>query len=310
MDIKKNKKMVQIYEYIMNEISSHEKIMEYLKNSKYYQIHQFTFDYIFDEATKQLEIYDITAKESVKSVLDGFNATIMAYGQTGTGKTFTMEGELPNSEGITFLAIKDLFKEINKNNEKNISFDIKISFLQIYNEQILDLLNSKSQNKNLSIREDKLKGVFVENLTEISVNNQDEALELLVKGSNIRANATTKLNIKSSRSHAIFIIHILKKSNGNYSQHSKLNFVDLAGSERIRVTGATGARLEECKSINQSLAQLANVIFALSKKKINHVPYRNNKLTRLLEDSLGGNCRTTLIATVSPHLDSFSESVK
>lgn len=176
---------------------------------------------------------------------------------------------------------------------------------------ITDLL---TKNKDtLSIREDKKRGIFVDGLTEYEVHSPEEIMKMMRRGSQSRPTASTKMNEVSSRSHAIFVVTIERKEKTDeLTTHSigKLNFVDLAGSERIRITGATGLRLEECKKINQSLAALGNVISALSsRQQRSHVPYRNSKLTRLLEDSLGGNCKTTMIAMISPAIESFSESV-
>ena len=186
-----------------------------------------------------------------------------------------------------------------------------MSYLQIYNEIITDLLSKEKQS--LMIREDKKRGIFVEGLTEWPVSSSDQIMKMMRRGAQSRPTASTKMNEVSSRSHAIFVVTIerAEKKEG-ITTHSigKLNFVDLAGSERIRVTGATGQRLEECKKINQSLAALGNVISALSSRASrSHIPYRNSKLTRLLEDSLGGNCKTTMIANISPAIESFTESV-
>jgi hypothetical protein len=170
------------------------------------------------------------------------------------------------------------------------------------------------EKESLMIREDKRKGIFVDGLSEWPVSNPEQIMKMMKRGAQSRPTASTKMNEVSSRSHAIFILSIERsEKKDGVTNHSigKLNFVDLAGSERIRVTGATGQRLEECKKINQSLAALGNVISALSSKtNRSHIPYRNSKLTRLLEDSLGGNCKTTMIANISPAIDSFNESVR
>lgn len=203
---------------------------------------------------------------------------------------------------------------------------IRASYLQIYNEVIFDLL--RPDRANLQIREDKKKGVFVEGLSEWAVRSPIDIYGLMKKGQQSRATAATKLNDVSSRSHAVFIIvveqmSIISDENGNKKSKNfededalkhikvgKLNLVDLAGSERLSITGATGKRLEECKKINQSLSSLGNVIAALTDRKARaHIPYRDSKLTRLLEDSLGGNCKTTMMAMVSPSYSSFSESL-
>jgi len=202
---------------------------------------------------------------------------------------------------------------------------IRASYLQIYNEIIYDLL--KGERSNLQIREDKRKGVFVEGLSEWAVRSPSDIYSLMKKGESSRATAATKLNDVSSRSHAVFIIIIEQMTllntdldNSNIDpvlndfpksiKVSKLNLVDLAGSERLSVTGATGKRLEECKKINQSLSALGNVIAALTDTKVRtHIPYRDSKLTRLLEDSLGGNCKTTMMAMISPAYFSIAESL-
>ncbi len=196
---------------------------------------------------------------------------------------------------------------------------VRASYLQIYNEVISDLL--KVERTSLQIREDKKKGVFVEGLSEWVVRSPNEIYSLMQKGALSRATATTKMNDLSSRSHAVFVIIVEQMTaedghsveddeSAKHLKMGKLNLVDLAGSERVRVTGATGKRLEESKKINQSLSCLGNVIAALTDAKSRtHIPYRDSKLTRLLEDSLGGNCKTTMIAMISPAYDSFGESL-
>ena len=201
---------------------------------------------------------------------------------------------------------------------KDTTFMVRVSYLQIYNEIISDLL--RVERTSLQIREDKKKGVFVEGLSEWAVRSPNEVYSLMQKGAQCRATATTKMNDLSSRSHAVFIIIVEQMSLINKADHynedapkqikvGKLNLVDLAGSERVRVTQATGQRLEESKKINQSLSALGNVIAALTDQKArSHIPYRDSKLTRILEDSLGGNCKTTMMAMVSPSSDAFGES--
>ena len=192
---------------------------------------------------------------------------------------------------------------------------VRASYLQIYNEVISDLL--KVERSSLQIREDRKKGVFVEGLSEWAVRSPNEIYSLLQRGALSRATATTKMNDLSSRSHAVFIIIVEQMKTvqdgpsepSRYIKVGKLNLVDLAGSERVRVTGATGKRLEESKKINQSLSCLGNVIAALTDQKPrSHIPYRDSKLTRILEDSLGGNCKTTMMAMITPSADAFAES--
>lgn len=273
-------------------------------------------------------MYENTAKPAVWSVLEGYNATILAYGQTGTGKTYTMEGfkysGTDPQRGIVPRSMEEIFRFIQMQSSQNTTFMVRASYLQIYNEVISDLL--KIDRTALQIREDKKKGVFVEGLSEWAVRSPNEIYSLMQKGALSRATATTKMNDLSSRSHAVFIIIVEQmtsmEEDGDTSQQfegedgpkqikvGKLNLVDLAGSERVRVTGATGKRLEESKKINQSLSCLGNVIAALTDQKPrSHIPYRDSKLTRLLEDSLGGNCKTTMMAMISPSSDAFGESL-
>jgi GTPase SAR1 family protein len=290
--------------------------------------HTFKFDHVYDQDSSQKFVYENTAKSAVTSVLEGYNATILAYGQTGTGKTFTMEGFStgltdPN-KGIIPRSMEEIFKYIENTSNKSKTFMVRASYLQIYNEVITDLL--KNESTPLQIRENKKKGVFVEGLSEWVVRTPHDIYNLMKDGMRNRATAATKVNDVSSRSHAVFIIIVeqmksfkdgerddfTKNRPTDYKEIKvgKLNLVDLAGSERVRVTGATGERLEESKSINKSLSSLGNVIAALTDKKLrSHIPYRDSKLTRILEDSLGGNCKTTMMAMISPTFESFSESV-
>ena len=225
---------------------------------------------------------------------------------------FKYNGEDPQ-RGIIPRAIEDIFSFIREEGDPDTTFMVRCSYLQIYNENISDLL--KTERQNLQIRERK-KGVYVEDLSEWAVRSPTEIYTLMKKGASSRATASTNMNDVSSRSHAVFIITIeqMKQSlqGSRTTKASKLNLVDLAGSERIRITGAKGIRLEECKKINQSLSALGHVIAALtdaSKKSRSHIPYRDSKLTRILEDSLGGNCRTTFMAMISPAVCAFGESV-
>ncbi|KAL0209424.1 hypothetical protein RCL1_007792 [Eukaryota sp. TZLM3-RCL] len=292
-----------------------------------YSTHTFTFDYVYDQDASQSEVYEHTAKTAVLSTLLGYNASIIAYGQTGTGKTFTMEGMGDQSRGIIPRAIQEIFTFIKNCRSNNMKFLIRASYLQIYNEVISDLLSP--DRSNLSIREDRKKGVYVENLSEWVVRTPAEIYGLMEKGSHFRATASTRMNEVSSRSHAIFMIivensedfeesanspAVINSPNGSVKEQcfriGKLNLVDLAGSERVRLTRATGRRLDESKKINQSLSALGNVIAALTDSKSrSHIPYRDSKLTRVLEDSLGGNCRTVMMAMISPALEAFNESL-
>lgn len=281
--------------------------------------HVFTFDHVYGPTSSQSEVYVQTAKPAVLSSLEGYNATILAYGQTGTGKTHTMGGCSAHhpllgheARGIVPRCMDEIFKCIEECTNPHERFLVRASYLQIYNEQLSDLLK---HGGHLTIREDGDRGVYVEGLSEWVVRSPAEVATLMERGGSIRATAATTLNDVSSRSHSVFII-IVERAEANDSgsgqsvRVGKLNLVDLAGSERVRLTGAKGARLEESKKINQSLSALGNVIAALTDNRGRpHIPYRDSRLTRLLEDSLGGNCKTTMMAMVSPALEAFGESL-
>ena len=266
---------------------------------------EFTFDKVFNPSSTQKEVFDYVATPVVANVLEGFNATIFAYGQTGCGKTHTMSGDI-NSESLKGLiprTIEALFEAVYESPE-DIEYTIQTSYVEIYMEQIRDLLNPKSVN--LSIRQNNSK-IFLEPLTEIYVSSPAETLEVMAKGDLYRTTASTKMNETSSRSHSIFIINFTRKDTKNATKTtSTLYLVDLAGSEKVGKTGATGQTLEEAKKINSSLSSLGNVINALTDHKSTHIPYRDSKLTRLLQDSLGGNAKTTLICCTS--VSSFNDA--
>ena len=317
---KKEEHSCSLLEYIGAELDEGGRQKEWKINPQMFQIHKFTFDEVFDIDSSQKEVYTISAKPAVNSVLEGYNSTIFAYGQTGTGKTFTMEGftynQFDESRGIIPRTIEDIFTYIESNSNKDTKFIIRAAYLQIYNEMISDLLKPNNPNRNLNIREDKKKGLYVEHLSEWAVRVPSDIYSLLEKGASCREVSNTNMNDVSSRSHAVFMITVeqlisdLEINGRQITKIGRLNLVDLAGSERTRITGATGKQLEESKKINKSLSALGNVINALTdSKERKHIPYRDSKLTRLLENSLGGNCKTTMIATISPAQCSFNESL-
>jgi hypothetical protein len=284
-------KSCNLVEYLGAELSERERQREWVDNPNLFQLHRFTFDYVFDMDSNQQEVYDQTAKPAVISILEGYNSTIFAYGQTGTGKTFTMEGFTYSSSdtqrGIIPRSIDEIFNYIESLSNSDTKFMVRASYLQIYNESISDLL--KPEKISLQIREDKKKGVFVEGLSEWAVRNPHDIYTLLQRGALSRATASTKMNDVSSRSHAVFVITveqmtIIDDGKGEAVTQikvGKLNLVDLAGSERIRVTGATGKQLEESKKINKSLSALGNVIYALTDNKgRTHIPYRDSKVNK------------------------------
>ena len=302
-DISETKKDLHVYEFVVNALKSHSEIRDMLKNPKYYQVHNFAFDHVFDEKSSQDEVYQVTSQKSIDFFLKGYNATILAYGQTGTGKTHTIEGSA-NEPGIVYRVLEDVLK-LTKSMKKT---KLSASYLQIYNENLSDLLTEKN-TKTLDMKKDKQSGVYVENLTEKSIDSLDQAYQIIKQGSNMRFTAKTMSNDQSSRSHAVFILKLERSVSPKETVVSRLYLVDLAGSERITISGVSGTRLEEAKKINTSLSELSNVILSLSKPGNAYVTFRNSKLTRLLENSLGGNSFTSLIATVSPSHECLSETL-
>ncbi|WVW83416.1 hypothetical protein I302_105436 [Kwoniella bestiolae CBS 10118] len=261
----------------------------------------FTFDRVFDTNTKQHDIFDWGVKGIVEDVMTGFNGTLFCYGQTGSGKTYTMMGadiENPALKGLIPRIVEQIFASI-LSADSVIEYTVKVSYMEIYMEKIKDLL--APQNDNLSIHEDKARGVYVKNLTDVYVGSEAEVYKVMKAGGSSRAVSSTNMNAESSRSHSIFVIGIHQRNTETGSQKSgNLYLVDLAGSEKVGKTGATGQTLEEAKKINKSLSALGMVINALTDGKSSHVPYRDSKLTRILQESLGGNSRTTLIINCSP----------
>uniref|UniRef100_G3QUU2 Kinesin family member 4A n=1 Tax=Gorilla gorilla gorilla TaxID=9595 RepID=G3QUU2_GORGO len=276
----------------------------------------FTYDFVFDPSTEQEEVFNTAVAPLIKGVFKGYNATVLAYGQTGSGKTYSMGGaytaeqENEPTVGVIPRVIQLLFKEIDK--KSDFEFTLKVSYLEIYNEEILDLLCPSREKAQINIREDPKEGIKIVGLTEKTVLVALDTVSCLEQGNNSRTVASTAMNSQSSRSHAIFTISLeqRKKSDKNSSFRSKLHLVDLAGSERQKKTKAEGDRLKEGININRGLLCLGNVISALGDdKKGGFVPYRDSKLTRLLQDSLGGNSHTLMIACVSPADSNLEETL-
>ena len=283
--------------------------LETHKNNQNYS-NQFVFDKVFNTDANQDFIYNIVGKEIVNDVMSGYNGTIFAYGQSGSGKTYTMYGPdfYDKNKGIIPRIISDIFNYV-ENSEEHINFQFKLSICQIYKEIIYDLINLN--NSNLKIKESPTKGIFVEKLSEIYISNLDEFMNYIEIAQNNRKTSETKLNHNSSRSHSILILEITQHNLlENIIKRGILNLVDLAGSEKVSKTGAIGETLEEAKKINLSLSALGNVIHALtSNKKNEHIPYRDSKLTRILQESLGGNFKTSLVVTCSPHSYHLEETL-
>ena len=284
----------------------------------------YAFDYAFDKFTTQKTVFDKSTKFLIDGVVNGYNATVFAYGATGAGKTYTMLGTDSNP-GIMVLTLEELFNKVNSFADRE--YKLKFWLLEIYNENIRDLLkfykneNNKNalentSNEYLDLREDPEKGIIVSNITEISVNNSNDMLKILKRGNRNRTQESTGANETSSRSHAILQVSIEYKEKNTGIDYqikfSKLSLIDLAGSERAAATNNKGIRLIEGANINRSLLTLGNCINALCdanlKGKKVHIPYRDSKLTRLLKDSLGGNARTVMIANVSPSINTFDDT--
>ncbi|CAK9301838.1 unnamed protein product [Gordionus sp. m RMFG-2023] len=295
-------------------------------------IKTFTFDKIFGPSSEQEVIYNMVASPLVESVIEGYNGTILAYGQTGTGKTYTMEGYNSNF-GIIPNSFSHIFDYI-YNSGVNKNFLVRVSYLEIYNEEVRDLLNK--DDKKLEVVERPEIGVYVKNLLSFPVNSAEEMRKLMNLGNKIRAVGATNMNEHSSRSHAIFTVTIECSNSSNLlpnvnntnpeisldsqliasSNHvrmGKLHLVDLAGSERLAKSKAHlfggNQRLKEASKINFSLSCLGNVVSALSGASIQHVPYRNSKLTHILKDSLGGNAKTVMIANIGPADYNYEETL-
>lgn len=284
----------------------------------------FLFDKVFGPTSQQKELFDQAVSSIVYEVLEGYNCTIFAYGQTGTGKTYTMEGgarkkngEFPSDAGVIPRAVKQIFDILEA---QSAEYNMKVTFLELYNEEITDLLAPEETSKfvddkakkPIALMEDGKGGVFVRGLEEEIVSTANEIYKILEKGSAKRRTAETLLNKQSSRSHSIFSITIHIKECTPEGEEmikcGKLNLVDLAGSENISRSGAREGRAREAGEINKSLLTLGRVINALVEHS-GHVPYRDSKLTRLLRDSLGGKTKTCIIATISPSIHCLEETL-
>ncbi|XP_062210790.1 kinesin-like protein KIN-5B isoform X2 [Phragmites australis] len=284
----------------------------------------FAFDKVFGPKSQQRAIYEHAVAPIVNDVLEGYNCTVFAFGQTGTGKTYTMEGEmrqkvseLPDTAGVIPRAVRHIFDILEA---RKADYSMKVTFLELYNEEITDLLALEDQSKfpedrqkrPITLMEDGKGGAVIRGLEEIVVYSPGDIYSLLEHGSARRRTADTALNKQSSRSHAVFSIniHVKEKTVGSEElmKCGRLNLVDLAGSENIARSGAREGRAREAGEMNKSLLTLGRVITALVEHSI-HVPYRDSKLTRLLRESLGGKAKTCIIATVSPSVHSLEETL-
>jgi kinesin family member 5 len=274
--------------------------------------YHFTFDRVFAPNSKQSEVFEYIGKPVVDSIFKGYNGTIFAYGQTSSGKTHTMsgaDGAIGDDEmrGVIPRSIDYIFSKFAEAGD-HIEFTVQTSFMEIYLERVKDLLDTSKTN--LPIREEPGKGIYVDGVTEEYVTSPEETLSKIEEASNNRVVAATGMNQGSSRSHSVAIIKVeAKDTKSGTTKKGKLCLVDLAGSEMVRKTGAKGQQLEEAKMINKSLSALGNVITALTSGKKSHVPYRDSKLTRLLQESLGGNACTVMIICCSPSTYNAPETV-
>ncbi|KAI9742881.1 MAG: kinesin-like protein Klp5 [Claussenomyces sp. TS43310] len=271
----------------------------------------FAFDRVFDENTTQGDVYEATTKGLLDSVLDGYNATVFAYGATGCGKTHTITGTA-QQPGIIFLTMQELFEKISERSDEKQT-EVSLSYLEIYNETIRDLLVPGGSKQGLMLREDANQAVSVAGLSSHHPRDVQSVMDMIVKGNEYRTISPTEANATSSRSHAVLQINVAQKDrNADINEPhtmATLSIIDLAGSERASATKNRGERLLEGANINKSLLALGSCINALcDPRKKNHVPYRNSKLTRLLKFSLGGNCKTVMIVCVSPSSQHFDET--
>ncbi|KAL2151189.1 hypothetical protein VTH82DRAFT_6287 [Thermothelomyces myriococcoides] len=271
----------------------------------------FAFDRIFDQNATQSEVYEGTTKALLDSILEGYNATVFAYGATGCGKTHTITGT-PQDPGIIFLTMQELFERIQERSDEKVT-EVSLSYLEIYNETIRDLLVPGGSKQGLMLREDSNQAVTVAGLTSHHPKDVQEVMDMIVQGNEYRTVSPTAANSVSSRSHAVLQINVAQRDrNADINEPhtmATLSIIDLAGSERASATKNRGERLMEGANINKSLLALGSCINALcDPRKRNHVPYRNSKLTRLLKFSLGGNCKTVMIVCVSPSSEHYDET--
>ncbi|XP_070033970.1 kinesin-like protein KIN-14K isoform X2 [Nicotiana tabacum] len=271
----------------------------------------FKFNTVYSPTAIQAQVYS-DIQPLIQSVLDGFNVCIFAYGQTGSGKTYTMTGPEGASEedwGVNYRALNDLFR-ISQMRESTFKYEIKVQMMEIYNEQVRDLLSSDGSQKRLGILStSQPNGLAVPEASMFPVNGTSDVLDLMDTGLRNRAKGSTAMNERSSRSHSIVTIHVHGKDiKSGSSMHSSLHLVDLAGSERVDRSEVTGDRLKEAQHINKSLSALGDVISALAQKNA-HIPYRNSKLTQVLQTSLGGQAKTLMFVQLNPEVASYSETM-
>ncbi|GEQ67007.1 hypothetical protein JCM33374_g670 [Metschnikowia sp. JCM 33374] len=272
----------------------------------------FKYDHVFGIDATQEYVYEVVGKKTLVDFFQGFNGTILAYGQTGAGKSHTMFGSLKGAKaelGLIPRIAENIFKHIAEGST-DVQYTVGVSLMEIYKEHIIDLLHPHSKGHEYVIHQDAVNGVYVKGLSHAFVSSPEEMDKIFWQGYQMRTKGATALNLESSRSHAIFQVTLTQNNTADGElKKSNLFLVDLAGSEKFDRAGSLGNTLEEAKKINQSLSSLGLVINSLTDPKCAYVPYRDSKLTRILQESLGGNSRTTLIVNVSPASTSTSESM-
>ena len=324
-EIEEDKNKSKIYIHIPNEYNTN-----YVNNTK--KSYEFKFTGIFEPNTPQEEIFKKIGTKIINSSLEGYNSTLFCYGQTGSGKTYTICGKnksnmnsnrngISPEKGIIPRLLISFFNKIREkqNKNSNVSYSIYISYIEIYNENAYDLFDKSHYNsplenwKKIIVYEDNYGNIVMKNMSMIKIENEEQGLDLLETGNYIRHESSTSMNMASSRSHAIFSIILEGKNhNTDIMTVSKINLVDLAGSERLKLGNKNDSIYNETKYINLSLSFLEQVIVSLGEKekgKINHIPYRNSLMTTILRDSLGGNCKTILIANASSDIKYIDETL-
>ncbi|KAK6589189.1 kinesin-related K2 [Cryptosporidium xiaoi] len=296
---------------IQYEVSEDSSTLTIKNNSRGSSLSSFKFDYIFSTSSLQEDIFE-EISQLIQSALDGYNVCVFSYGQTGSGKTYTMMGGTGNDAGMIPRALKLIFGIISGNKERGWEYSVMCSAIEIYNETIRDLISPKQ--KHTEVRLDQSGCSIVTGVSEVVVNNVQDVNNILKVSQKSRAEAYTKCNERSSRSHSIIQLKISGKHKGfdeelrKASISSTLSLIDLAGSERVDKSGVSGERLKETQFINKSLSALGDVIQSITMGK-EHVPYRNSKLTMVLKNSLGGNSKTAMLVHISPIVSSLNETI-
>lgn len=266
----------------------------------------FSFDNVFDTDATQLDIYKSIGEKLVKHVISGYNSCIFAYGQSNSGKSFNTFNIINESDyGLVPRCLVAIFNALN-GNPKLLNSSVKLSFLEIYLENIRDLFSTEKEF--LKLREHKTKGVYVEGLIQRDIRSANEGIRQILQALNNRMSASTKLNDTSSRSHAVITIYI-EQEFAEETLSSRLNLCDLCGSEDVRKSEVTGLNLIEAQKINQSLSALGNVISALTEKNRSHIPYRDSKLTFFLSQSIGGNSQTAVLSCATKQAIHYADTI-